>query len=448
MRRMIRVSATVAATSAGSLEVFQDPLQNAAPHHPQALLLRADQVIVFKRQHRPQQVGLGDEGLQHEGRREEGGRAQGLHERVLEGRQEVLAQFLSAGVRSPRLAVPRPVVPTQAVRRGFRVDRRSFIGTLAGGLLAAPLAAEAQRAAKPPRVGYLGTGSASTDALMDEAFREGLREHGWIDGQNVVIEYRWSEGRLDRLPDFAAELVRQNVDVIFAPSTASTVAAQNATRTIPIVMAMVGDPVGRGIITSLARPGGNVTGLSFGVEIGYIGKQLELIKEVVPKVSRVAALGNPAEPQHKSQVGEAEGASRRLGLTLQVLQARGPSEFDRAFAAMVQDRAGALLVLSGPVYVLHRRQLADLAAKRRLPAIYNFREFADAGGLLAYGPNIRGFWRRAAAYVDRLLKGAKPADLPVEQPTKFELVINVKTAKALGLTIPQTLLPRADQVIE
>jgi len=191
-----------------------------------------------------------------------------------------------------------------------------------------------------------------------------------------------------------------------------------------------------------------VTGLSFGVEIGYIGKQLELIKEVVPKVSRVAALGNPAEPQHKSQVGEAEGASRRLGLTLQVLQARGPSEFDRAFAAMVQDRAGALLVLSGPVYVLHRRQLADLAAKRRLPAIYNFREFADAGGLLAYGPNIRGFWRRAAAYVDRLLKGAKPADLPVEQPTKFELVINLKTAKALGLTIPPSLLQRADQVIE
>jgi len=319
---------------------------------------------------------------------------------------------------------------------------------LAVSLSLAPLAAEGQSAAKHPRVGYLGTGSASADAQLHEAFREGLREHGWIDGQNLVIEYRWPEGRLDRLPDLAAELVRQNVDVIFAPSTASTVAAKNATKTIPIVMAMVGDPVGRGIITSLARPGGNVTGLSFGVGLGFIGKQLELIKEVVPKLSRVAVLGNPGEPQHKSQVSEAEGASRTLGLTLQVLQARSPNEFDRAFAAMVQNRAGALLVLSGPVYVLHRGQLADLAAKRRLPAIYNFREFADAGGLLAYGPNIRGFWRRAATYVDKILKGAKPADLPVEQPTKFDLLINLRTARTLGLTLPPSLLLQADQLIE
>jgi len=195
-----------------------------------------------------------------------------------------------------------------------------LVVVLTFSLAFAPLAAEGQGAAKPPRVGYLGTGSASADAQLHEAFREGLREYGWIDGQNLVIEYRWPEGRLDRLPDLAAELVRQNVDVIFAPSTASTVAAKNATRTIPIVMAMVGDPVGRGIIISLARPGGNVTGLSFGVGLGFIGKQLELIKEVVPKLSRVAVLGNPAEPQHKSQVSEAEGASRTLGLTLQVLQ--------------------------------------------------------------------------------------------------------------------------------
>jgi putative ABC transport system substrate-binding protein len=282
---------------------------------------------------------------------------------------------------------------------------------------------------------------------LHEAFREGLRAHGWIDGQNVVIEYRWPEGRLDRLPDLAAELVRQNVDVIFAPSTVSTVAAKNATRTIPIVMAMVGDPVGRGIITSLARPGGNVTGLSIGVGLGFIGKQLELIKEVVPKVSRVAVLRNPDEP-NRPAVSEAEGASRTLGLTLQVLQARSPNEFDRAFAAMVQHRAGALLVLSGPVYVLHRGQLADFAAKRRVPAIYNYREFVDAGGLLSYGPNISEFWRRSATFVDKILKGAKPADLPVEQPTKLELVINLKTAKALGLTIPPSVLGRADELIQ
>jgi ABC-type uncharacterized transport system substrate-binding protein len=325
---------------------------------------------------------------------------------------------------------------------------RALVAMLALSILAAPLAAEAQSAAKPARIGYLATGSAAADVPLHEAFRQGLRDRGWIEGQNVVIEYRWAEGRLDRLPDLAAELVRLKVDVMFTPSTASTAAAQNATRTIPIVMAMVGDPVGRGMIASLARPGGNLTGLSIGVGLGYIGKQLELIKEVVPKVSRVAVLGNPGEPQYKSAVSEAEGAGRALGITLQVLEARDPNEFDRAFAAMVRDRVGALLVLSGPVYVLHRGQLADLAAKRRLPAIYNFREFVDAGGLLAYGPNIREFWRRAAVYVNRILKGAKPADLPVEQPTKYDLVINLKTAKALGLTIPPTLLLRADQVIE
>ena len=320
--------------------------------------------------------------------------------------------------------------------------------TVALVLLTLPLPAEAQSAAKSARIGYLATGSASADAPLHEAFRQGLRDRGWIEGQNVAIEYRWADGRLDRLPHLAADLVRLNVDVIFTPSTASTAAARNATRTIPIVMAMVADPVGRGMIASLARPGGNLTGLSIGVGLGFIGKQLELIKEVVPKVSRVAVLGNPGEPQHKSAVSEAEGAGRVLGVTLQLLEARGPNEFDRAFAAMVRDHAGALLVLSGPVYVLHRGQLANLAAKRRLPAIYNFREFVDAGGLLAYGPNIREFWRRAAVYVDKILHGAKPADLPVEQPTKLELVINLKTAKALGLTIPQSVLLRADEVIQ
>ncbi len=320
--------------------------------------------------------------------------------------------------------------------------------TVALVLLAAPLAAEAQRAVTPPRVGYLGFGSASADAPLREAFRQGLRERGWIEGQNVVIESRWAEGRLDRLPDLAAELVRLKVDVIFAPATAATVAAQNATRTIPIVMAMVGDPVGRGTIVSLARPGGNVTGLSINVGVETVGKQLELLKEVVPKISRVAALGNPDEPQYGPVVREAEIVGRALGVQLQVLEARGPNEFDHAFAAMVKQRAEALWVLSGAVYFLHQRQLADLAAKSRLPTTYGYREYVDAGGLLAYGPNIREFWQRAATYVDKILKGAKPADLPVEQPTKFELVINLKTAKTLGLTIPQSVLLRADEVIQ
>ncbi len=311
-----------------------------------------------------------------------------------------------------------------------------------------PLAAEAQRAVTPPRVGYLGAGSASADAPFREAFRQGLRERGWIEGQNVVIESRWAEGRLDRLPDLAAELVRLKVDVIFAPATASTVAAQNATRTIPIVMAMVGDPVGRGTIASLARPGGNVTGLSINVGVEAVGKQLELLKEVAPKISRVAVLGNPDEPQYGPVVREAEIVGRALGVQLQVLEARGPNEFDRAFAAMVRQHAEALWVLSGAVYFLHQRQLADLAAKSRLPTTYGYREYVDAGGLLAYGPNLREFWRRAAVYVDKVLQGAKPADLPVEQPTKFELVINLKTAKALGLTIPQSVLLRADEIIQ
>ena len=328
------------------------------------------------------------------------------------------------------------------------MDRRAFITIVGGSIIAAPLAAEAQQAVESPRVGYLGPASASSDALLREAFRQGLRERGWIEGQNVVIEARWAEGRLDRLPDLAAELVRLKVDVIFAPATTSTAAAQNATRTIPIVMAMVGDPVGRGTIASLARPGGNVTGLSLNVGVETVGKQLELLKEIVPKISRVAVLGNPDEPQYGSVVREVKLVGRALGVQLQVLKARGPNEFDGAFAAMVRQRAEALWVLSGAVYFLHRRQLADLAVKSRLPTTYGYREYVDAGGLLAYGPNIREFFRRAATYVDKILKGAKPGDLPVEQPTKFELVINLKTARALGLTIPQTLLLRADQIIE
>jgi putative ABC transport system substrate-binding protein len=326
--------------------------------------------------------------------------------------------------------------------------RIGFAVVLALGLFAAPVDVQAQQATKLARVGFLGPGAPTSDVLMREAFRQGLRELGWIEGQNITIESRWAEGRLDRLPDLAAELVRLKVDVLFTPATTATAAAQNATTTIPIVMAMVGDPVRRGTIASLARPGGNVTGLSINVGVETISKQLELLKEVIPKISRVAVLGNPDEPQYGPMVKEAEIVGRALGVQLQVLKARGPNEFDRAFAAMVKQRAAALWVLSGAVYFLHQRQLADLAAKSRLPTTYGYREYVDAGGLLAYGPNIRESWQRAAIYVDKILKGAKPAELPVEQPTKFELVINLKTAKALGLTIPPAVLGRADVIVE
>ncbi len=326
--------------------------------------------------------------------------------------------------------------------------RAALTVVLALGLLATPLAAGAQKAAKTPRIGVLMVRSASDSFPQLEAFRERLRERGWIEGQNVALEYRSAEGRLDRLPDLAAELVRLKVDVIFAPGTPETEATQNATRTIPIIMATVGDPVGRGAIASLAQPGRNVTGLSYSVGYEIFGKQLELLKEVVPKVSRVAVLGNPRNPHYGPALREAQVAGRSLGVQLQVLEARDPNEFDRAFTAMVKQRAEALLVLADPMSLQHRTPLAQLAGKNRLPSIYGFREYVDAGGLLSYGPNLSDLFRRAATYVDKILKGAKPADLPVEQPTKFELVINMKTAKALGLTIPQSLLLRADQVVE
>jgi len=328
------------------------------------------------------------------------------------------------------------------------ITRAALTVVLALGILATPLAAGAQQAAKTPRIGVLVLRSASDSAPQLEAFREELRERGWIEGQNIVLEYRSGDGRLDRLPEHAAELVRLKVDVIFSPGTAETEAAQNATTTIPIVMATVGDPIGRGIIASLARPGGNVTGLSYSVGWEIFSKQLQLLKEVVPKVSRIAVLGNPDNPHYGPALREAQVAGRSLGVQLQVLEARGPNEFDRAFAAMIKQRAGALLVLADPVSLLHRTPLAQLAAKSRLPAIYGFREYVDAGGLLSYGPNLSDLFGRAATYVDKILKGARPADLPVEQPNKFELVINLKTAKALGLSFPPSLLLRADQVVE
>jgi putative ABC transport system substrate-binding protein len=329
------------------------------------------------------------------------------------------------------------------------IDRRSFIGTVAGALLTAPLAAEAQQAAKIARIGYLVTNLAANPHWL-EAFLQGLRDLGYVEGRNLVIEYRSAEGKLERLPALAAELVALKVDVIVAGSTPHALAAKQATKTIPIVFTVAADPVQSGLVTSLARPGGNVTGLSnFAPEL--VGKCLELLKQAVPGVSRVAVLWQPGafgERTEKDLLKRADVAARVLGVRLQFVEARGPTDLDRAFSDMTRARADALTVLTGAMFVNERRRLVDLAAKNRLPAVYPLREFVDAGGLMSYGANLADLVRRAATYVDKILKGAKPADLPVEQPTKFELVINLKAAKALGLTIPPSVLQRADEVIE
>ena len=329
-------------------------------------------------------------------------------------------------------------------------SRLVLMVVLAFGLLAAPLAAGAEQPGKVFRIGILANVPLTDPegARVWGALIQGLRELGYVEGRNMTIEFRSSDGKYERLPDLAAELVRLKVDVIVAPATQNPLAAKQATRTIPIVMASSGDPVQSGLVASLARPGGNITGLTGVVGPELVGKQLELLKEAVPKVSRVAVLWNPASTINPLWLGEAKGAARSLRVQLQLLEARGPDEFERAFAAMTRDRAGALLVLTDGMFLLHRTRIAVLAAKQRLPAMYGFRELVDAGGLMAYGASLRDNFRRAATYVDKILKGAKPADLPVEQPTKFELVINAKTAKALGLTIPPSVLLRTDEVIQ
>ena len=316
------------------------------------------------------------------------------------------------------------------------------------GVLLSPLATEAQQPAKMPRIGYLGFGmSTPENAAVYEPFRQGLRDLGYVEGQNVAIEWRFAEGRPERLPDLARELVRLKVDVIVVPVTSAALAARNATRTIPIVMVAVPDPIGAGLVQSLARPGGNVTGLSF-LNPELSAKQLQLLKEVVPKVSRVAVLQDPASVGHRIILKEAEATARALGVELQILGARVPDDFDAAFAAMTRERAGALLVLAHPTFLLYRRRLADLAEKGRLPAMYGNTEHAEAGGLMAYAPSLADNFRRSAVYVDKILKGAKPSDLPVEQPTRFQLVVNLKAAQALGLTIPQSVLIRSDRVVQ
>src|SRR6266849_2343328 len=328
------------------------------------------------------------------------------------------------------------------------MKRREFIAVLSGAAVAWPLGGSAQQAAKIARIGYL-TGNLAANPHTREAFLQGLRDLGYIEDRDLEIEYRDVEGKYERLPALAAELVALKVDVILAAGTPQPLAAKQATRTIPIVFAGAADPVGSGLVTSLARPGGNVTGLSL-LSPELVGKCLELLKQAVPGVSRVAVLWQPGgsgERTEKDMLKGAEVAGRALGVRLQFVEARGPADFDRAFSDMTRARAGALTSLGGSMLFNERRRLVDLAAKNRLPAVYPQREYVDAGGLMAYGPNVADLYRRAATYVDKILKGAKPGDLPVEQPTKFELVINLKAAKALGLTIPQSLLLRADEVI-
>ena len=328
------------------------------------------------------------------------------------------------------------------------MNRRTFLCGLALGTLTVPLAAGAQRAGKVPRIGWLGGPTRESAEPFVQAFQRGLKDLGWVEGQNIVIEWRFAGGRAERLPDLAAELVRLRVDLIVVPSTPTALAAKNATKTIPIVTVSVGDPVGLGLVTNLARPGGNITGSTSTVGPEIAGKLLALLKETVPMVSRMAVLWNPTTPGNALALREAEIAARALGVELQPLEARSLNDFDSAFAAMTTKRAGALLVLGDVMLMTHRIRLTDLAAKSRLPGMYTTREYVEAGGLMLYGPTTRELFRRAATFVDKILKGAKPADLPVEQPTKFELVINLKTAKALGLTIPPSLLLRADQIVE
>ena len=327
------------------------------------------------------------------------------------------------------------------------MDRRTFLCGLTLGSLASPLAAEAQSAGKVPLIGYVGNSSPSLEPRLLGAFRDGLRNLGYVEGQNIRIEYRWAEGRYERFPDFMAELVRLRVEVIVVAGTPATLAARRATNAIPIVMAVIGDALETGVVPSLARPGGNVTGLSTVVP-ELEGKRLELLKQALPKLSRLAVLANPANPFVAVAWRQTQRAAETLHIKLQRVDVRQPEEFGNAFSVIANERPDALTVMADRFILTHRAQIIAFGTKSRLPGMFPYWEFVEEGGLMAYGPSYADMFRRSATYVDKILKGVKPADLPVEQPTKFELVINLKTAKTLGLTIPQTLLLRADQVIE
>jgi putative ABC transport system substrate-binding protein len=331
------------------------------------------------------------------------------------------------------------------------MPRRAFVVALAGSFLAMPPAARAQQAAKVPRIGLLGINWSLSPPNLHEAFLQQLRDLGYVEGRNVVFEYRDAKGEVERLPALASELVAIKVDVIVAGPTLAAAAAQQVTRTIPIVFIGSSDPVTSGLVSSLARPGGNATGLSAALSPELVGKCLEQLTQAVPGVGRVAVLWQPGagvERTEREQRKGAEAAARALGVRLQLVEARSPADIDRAFSDMTRARAGAVTVFNTVMFLAERRRIVALAAENRLPALYTFREFVDAGGLMSYGHNQADLNRRAAIYVDKLLKGARPGDLPVEQPTKFDLVINLKTARALGLTIPASVLARADQVMD
>jgi putative tryptophan/tyrosine transport system substrate-binding protein len=325
---------------------------------------------------------------------------------------------------------------------------KTVVALLVGLALASIHPVEAQQPGKLHRIGYLESGSASGSTHLLDAFRQGLHELGHVEGKNIDIEYRYAEGKTERLPDLAAELVRLKVDVILVRATGEALAVKETTNTIPIIMLNVGNPMAAGLIASLARPGGNITGLTqMTPEVG--GKRLELLKEVVPKMSRLAVLTmSRPDTGLQLQMKEIEAAAQALGVQLQPLEVRGPEDIDSAFQAAANKRVSALIVLAHPPFFAERRRIGELAVKSRLPTMYPQSDYVDADGLMSYGVNIADLYRRAAVYVDKILKGAKPAELPVEQPTKFEFVINLKTAKQIGLTIPPNVLARADKVIK
>jgi putative ABC transport system substrate-binding protein len=327
------------------------------------------------------------------------------------------------------------------------VDRRRFLLISLAGTLSEPLAVEAQEGGNLKRVGYVGYDEPGSDPSAISGLRQGLRDLGYVENQNIVVEYRFAKGQLDRLPGLVRELINLKVGVLITQGTAVTAAVKKATSTTPIVT-VSSDPVGLGFVESMAHPGGNITGLSFGSGEGFSGKWLELIRETAPKVSRVGIIWNPSNSSGVASVRRMEVLARGLGLQLSSHTVRAPADIDTAFAAVSSTRLGALVVLTDPLVVAQKERLVKLAAAGRIPTIFGLREFVQIGGLMSYGPSLTDLWRRSAAYVDRILKGGKPADLPVEEPTKYELVINLKTAKALGLTIPPSLMARADQVIE
>ena len=325
--------------------------------------------------------------------------------------------------------------------------RRATLAVVGASLIGGVPALVAQKPQRVYRIGYLSTPTRVSVAPGVEAFLRTLRDLGWVEGQNLIIEYRWAEGDVTRLPALADELVRSKVDLIVAPAGSAALAAKNATRTIPIVMIFAAAPIELGLVSSLARPGGNITGTTFTPSLAIFGKQLEFLKAAVPSALRVAILWNPVDASQALQMNELQTASSALGIELQHLRAQDPAGFDGAFSAMTRERANALLVTASSTFLAHQAKLADLALKQRLPTMFSFRESVEAGGLMAYAVNMSEFVGRAATYVDKILRGANPGDLPIEQPTRFELSVNLKVAKALGITIPSDLLARADHRI-